>query len=151
MTTQNHGHAVNTDTLPADWFTLFQNANDLTNEGIAHKTKPFFSVQFHPEAGGGPKDAEGLFDIFLDSVQRFSRGERVDIKESIIARFAPIQVAESKDNEVKKVLILGSGGLSIGQAGEFDYSGSQVNFVVIEAVHLSNNNPRVLYVGTESI
>ena len=125
------------DTLPADWFTLFQNANDLTNEGIAHVTKPFFSVQFHPEAGGGPRDAEGLFDIFLDSVQRCSKGELVDIKEKITARFAPIQVAESKDTDVKKVLILGSGGLSIGQAGEFDYSGSQVNFVDRKAIHLS--------------
>ena len=135
MTTQNHGHAVDTDTLPADWFSLFQNANDLTNEGIAHQTKPFFSVQFHPEAGGGPKDAEGLFDIFLDSVQRCSKGERVDIKEGVIARFAPIQVAESKDTDVKKVLILGSGGLSIGQAGEFDYSGSQVIFVDTETIY----------------
>ena len=51
--------------------------------------------------------------------------------------FAPIQVAESKDTDVKKVLILGSGGLSIGQAGEFDYSGSQVNFVDRKAIHLS--------------
>ena len=50
---------------------------------------------------------------------------------------APIQVAESKDTDVKKVLILGSGGLSIGQAGEFDYSGSQVNFVDRKAIHLS--------------
>ena len=138
MTTQNHGHAVDTDTLPADWFALFQNANDLTNEGIAHETKPFFSVQFHPEAGGGPKDAEGLFDMFLDSVQRCSKGESVCIKEMVIARFAPIQVVESKDADVKKVLILGSGGLSIGQAGEFDYSGSQVNFVDVIIVHLFN-------------
>lgn len=55
MTSQNHGFAVDASLLPADWEPLFTNINDKTNEGIIHKEKPFFSVQFHPEHTAGPK------------------------------------------------------------------------------------------------
>jgi len=65
ITTQNHGFAVDTKSLPADWEPLFTNINDNTNEGIKHKTKPFFSCQFHPEATPGPVDTEFLFDDFV--------------------------------------------------------------------------------------
>ncbi len=65
VTSQNHGFAVDSTTLPEDWETLFVNMNDGTNEGIKHKTKPFFSAQFHPEASSGPKDTEFLFDEFI--------------------------------------------------------------------------------------
>jgi carbamoyl-phosphate synthase large subunit/carbamoyl-phosphate synthase small subunit len=65
VTSQNHGYAVDTGTLPDDWEPLFVNMNDQTNEGIRHKTKPFFSAQFHPEASSGPTDTEFLFDRFL--------------------------------------------------------------------------------------
>ncbi len=66
VTSQNHGFAVDQDTLPDDWEPLFINMNDGTNEGIRHKTKPFFSAQFHPEASSGPKDTEFLFDEFVN-------------------------------------------------------------------------------------
>lgn len=65
ITSQNHGFAVDDTKLPADWEPLFVNMNDGTNEGIRHKTKPFFSAQFHPEASSGPKDTEFLFDEFI--------------------------------------------------------------------------------------
>ena len=65
VTSQNHGFAVDNDSLPADWEPLFINMNDGTNEGIRHKSKPFFSAQFHPEASSGPKDTEFLFDEFI--------------------------------------------------------------------------------------
>ena len=52
--------------LIPDWEPYFVNMNDGTNEGIKHKTKPFFSTQFHPEACGGPTDTEFVFDIFMD-------------------------------------------------------------------------------------
>lgn len=65
ITSQNHGFAVDDTTLPADWEPLFVNMNDGTNEGIRHRTKPFFSAQFHPEASSGPKDTEFLFDEFI--------------------------------------------------------------------------------------
>lgn len=65
VTSQNHGFAVDNNTLPSDWEPLFVNMNDGTNEGIRHKTLPFFSAQFHPEASSGPKDTEFLFDDFI--------------------------------------------------------------------------------------
>ena len=65
ITSQNHGFAVDTATLGPDWEPLFVNMNDGTNEGIRHKTKPFFSAQFHPEASSGPVDTEFLFDEFI--------------------------------------------------------------------------------------
>ena len=65
ITSQNHGFAVDDTTLPADWEPLFVNMNDGTNEGIRHRTKPFFSAQFHPEASSGPKDTEFFFDEFV--------------------------------------------------------------------------------------
>jgi carbamoyl-phosphate synthase small subunit len=71
ITSQNHGFAVDTATLPADWTMLFENLNDGTCEGIRHKTKPFFSTQFHPEAAGGPEDTEYLFDDFLTAVAAY--------------------------------------------------------------------------------
>ena len=65
ITSQNHGYAVDGDTLGADWEPLFVNMNDGTNEGIRHKTKSFFSSQFHPEACSGPTDTEFIFDRFV--------------------------------------------------------------------------------------
>ncbi len=64
ITSQNHGYAVDGRTLPEGWEPWFTNANDGTNEGIRHSTKPFRSVQFHPEAAPGPVDTAILFDDF---------------------------------------------------------------------------------------
>ena len=66
ITSQNHGFAVDNNTLSDDWEPLFINMNDGTNEGIKHKTKPWFSAQFHPEAASGPTDTEFLFDEFVN-------------------------------------------------------------------------------------
>lgn len=70
ITSQNHGFAIDDKTLPSDWEPMFVNVNDNTNEGIRHKTKPFFSTQFHPEAASGPVDTEYLFDDFIESVKK---------------------------------------------------------------------------------
>ena len=64
ITSQNHGYAVDGRTLQEGWEPWFVNANDGTNEGIRHVSKPFMSVQFHPEAAPGPVDTEILFDDF---------------------------------------------------------------------------------------
>ncbi len=65
VTSQNHGYAVKHESLPAEWEPWFVNINDGTNEGIRSRLRPFFSVQFHPEATPGPEDAGYLFDDFL--------------------------------------------------------------------------------------
>jgi carbamoyl-phosphate synthase small subunit len=70
ITSQNHGYAVETETLPGDWTPWFQNANDGSNEGIRHKIKPWMSVQFHPEHMPGPVDTVFLFDDFLKIVEK---------------------------------------------------------------------------------
>ena len=66
ITSQNHGYAVDNNTLGADWEPLFINMNDGSNEGSRHKTNPWFSAQFHPEAASGPTDTEFLFDEFVN-------------------------------------------------------------------------------------
>jgi carbamoyl-phosphate synthase small subunit len=68
ITSQNHGYAVDTATLPRDWRSWFTNANDGTNEGVRHGRRPFAGVQFHPEACPGPTDTAFLFDAFLESL-----------------------------------------------------------------------------------
>lgn len=65
ITSQNHGYAVDSATLPSEWEELFVNMNDGSNEGIRHKNRPWFSAQFHPEACSGPLDTEFLFDEYL--------------------------------------------------------------------------------------
>jgi carbamoyl-phosphate synthase small subunit len=68
ITSQNHGYAVDTRTLPRNWRPWFTNANDGTNEGIRHIRKPFASVQFHPEACPGPTDTARFLSEFLESL-----------------------------------------------------------------------------------
>lgn len=65
ITSQNHGYAVDNNTLAEAWEPLFVNMNDGSNEGIRHRTNPWFSAQFHPEAASGPTDTEFLFDEFV--------------------------------------------------------------------------------------
>jgi carbamoyl-phosphate synthase small subunit len=70
ITSQNHGFAVDNNTLPDEWEPLFININDQTNEGMIHKKRPFFSTQFHPEASGGPTDTDFLFDLFIENIKK---------------------------------------------------------------------------------
>jgi carbamoyl-phosphate synthase small subunit len=69
ITSQNHGFAVDTATLPPGWEPWFTNANDGSNEGMRHRSRPFLSVQFHPEAAPGPLDCQPLFDQFAAMVR----------------------------------------------------------------------------------
>jgi carbamoyl-phosphate synthase/aspartate carbamoyltransferase len=137
ITPQNHGFAVDSNTLPDDFKPFFLNANDLSNEGIIHTHKPFFSVQFHPEASGGPMDTAFLFEKFIGRIN----GDHEDI--------TLLNPNNYDLNIYKKVLLIGSGGLSIGQAGEFDYSGSQcIKALKEEGIETILINPNIATVQT---
>lgn len=150
ITSQNHGYEVDVTSLQGGWEPLFTNANDNSNEGIwmGRNGKPFFSVQFHPESAPGPRDTEFLFDVFIQSITATAREGRlvsVDIPGG--------ELAEHRERlprvQVKKVLVLGSGGLSIGQAGEFDYSGSQaIKALKEEGIYTILVNPNIATIQT---
>ncbi|UNI21859.1 Carbamoyl-phosphate synthase [Purpureocillium takamizusanense] len=150
ITSQNHGFAVDAASLPAGWKELFVNANDGSNEGIMHVDKPYFSVQFHPESTPGPRDTEFLFDVFINTI--------ADCAENPASLQQPVSFPGGtiEENErlhprvsVKKVLVLGSGGLSIGQAGEFDYSGSQaIKALKEEGIYTVLINPNIATIQT---
>lgn len=69
QTSQNHGYAVDGQSLPSGWETWFSNANDGTNEGIRHRSRPWRSVQFHPEAAPGPTGTEWILEEFLEEIR----------------------------------------------------------------------------------
>ncbi|KAF4963687.1 hypothetical protein FSARC_8331 [Fusarium sarcochroum] len=150
ITSQNHGFAVDADSLNNGWKELFVNANDGSNEGIMHDSKPYFSVQFHPESTPGPRDTEFLFDVFINTI--------ADCAEKPELLKAPVSFPGGtiEENErlhprvsVRKVLVLGSGGLSIGQAGEFDYSGSQaIKALKEEGIYTVLINPNIATIQT---
>ncbi|NWW67338.1 CPSM synthase, partial [Ifrita kowaldi] len=141
ITAQNHSYAIDSSALPPGWKPLFVNANDQTNEGIMHETRSIFTAQFYPDANPGPRDTEFLFDSFISLVKRG--------KGTTISSVLPKAGVTASRVEVSKVLILGSGGLSIGQAGEFDYSGSQaVKALKEENVKIVLMNPNIASVQT---
>ena len=177
ITSQNHGYAVDDRTLPEDWEPLFVNMNDASNEGIRHKTNPWFSAQFHPEACSGPTDTEFLFDMFIESIgapQSTNRGAAINqtglaITQSgrrnqligapqstnwgaaITQSERPNQPigAPQQESTCRKVLLLGSGALKIGQAGEFDYSGAQaLKALREEGIRTVLINPNIATVQT---
>ncbi len=150
ITSQNHGFAVDADTLPKEWTELFVNANDGSNEGIRHVSRPYFSVQFHPESTPGPRDTEFLFDVFIDTIMATLKDQKF---LSAPVNFPGGDAGENAKLhpkvDVKKVLVLGSGGLSIGQAGEFDYSGSQaIKALKEEGIYTVLINPNIATIQT---
>ncbi|WRT68279.1 carbamoyl-phosphate synthase, large subunit [Kwoniella shivajii] len=150
ITSQNHGYEVDVTTLKNGWEAFFTNANDESNEGIwmGKDGKPFFSVQFHPESAPGPRDTEFIFDVFIKSmVDSAAAGKLVPI-DMPGGELADNIAARPKEH-VKKVLVLGSGGLSIGQAGEFDYSGSQaIKALKEEGIYTILVNPNIATIQT---
>lgn len=135
--------------LPPDWEVLFTNTNDNSNEGLVHSNLPYFSVQFHPEHTAGPEDLECLFDVFLESVKAEVENSRISIKDRIVQKLTYVPSIPIVTKRPKKVLILGSGGLSIGQAGEFDYSGSQaIKALKEESIQTLLINPNIATVQT---
>ncbi|KAI5917785.1 carbamoyl-phosphate synthase [Camillea tinctor] len=150
ITSQNHGFAVDAQSLPSEWKELFVNANDGSNEGIMHLNKPHFSVQFHPESTPGPRDTEFLFDVFINTIVNCAKDAK--LLDSPVS--FPGGTVEENERlhprvHVKKILVLGSGGLSIGQAGEFDYSGSQaIKALKEEGIYTVLINPNIATIQT---
>jgi len=143
ITPQNHGYAIDTTSLPSGWAPLFQNRNDGSNEGIMHDTMPWFSAQFHPEAKAGPSDTSFLFELFVDVMKKPADATTITTALNVGRYTLP------NDQTVKKVLLLGSGGLSIGQAGEFDYSGAQaIKALKEEGIEVLLMNPNIASVQT---
>ncbi|KAG9021729.1 dihydroorotate dehydrogenase, partial [Tulasnella sp. UAMH 9824] len=138
ITSQNHGFEIE----------LFKNANDGSNEGIISTERPFFSVQFHPDSTPGPRDTEFLFDVFIDGIQKSAETGGVEPVKPSGGTKAENEARVPRAN-VQKVLILGSGGLSIGQAGEFDYSGSQaIKALKEEGIYAIMVNPNIATIAT---
>ncbi len=153
ITSQNHGYAVDDKTLPEDWEPLFVNMNDGSNEGICHKTNPWMSAQFHPEACSGPTDTEWMFDEFVRSLTpdpspKGEGSEYTRLGKQTEEVTTPLS-KERGTGGVSKVLLLGSGALKIGQAGEFDYSGAQaLKALKEEGIHSILINPNIATVQT---
>jgi carbamoyl-phosphate synthase/aspartate carbamoyltransferase len=150
ITSQNHGFAVDSMTLPEGWEELFVNANDGSNEGIRHVSRPIFSVQFHPESTPGPRDTEILFDVFIEAIMN-SIASADALQKPVNFPGGTVEENEKAHPrvKVKKVLVLGSGGLSIGQAGEFDYSGSQaIKALKQEGIYTILINPNIATIQT---
>ena len=135
ITSQNHEFQVDAGSLPAGDFYVSQlNLNDGSVEGLAHRTLPVFSVQYHPEGCPGPQDNQYVYDRFLAMVQTKTPPPRAS-------------AAKSPAPKPKKVLILGSGPIVIGQAAEFDYAGTQACKALREegiTTVLVNSNPATI-------
>nr|NIP29317.1 carbamoyl phosphate synthase small subunit [Candidatus Dadabacteria bacterium]NIQ13313.1 carbamoyl phosphate synthase small subunit [Candidatus Dadabacteria bacterium] len=72
ITSQNHGFAVDPDSLDNNVEISHINLNDQTVEGLKHKTHPLFCVQYHPEASPGPHDSSYLFNDFIKMMDEFN-------------------------------------------------------------------------------
>ena len=170
ITSQNHGYAVIVNENDRNernnqnnqnnygFVPLFININDQSNEGLIHTHEPWFSVQFHPEACAGPQDTEWLFDAFIKS-NGTSLYENVlhhnvlhhNILHQLKHDESKQQSKNDESKQYKKVLVLGSGALSIGQSGEFDYSGSQaIKAYKEEGLFVVLVNPNIATVQTSS-
>jgi carbamoyl-phosphate synthase large subunit len=136
ITSQNHEFQVDAASVPEGEFHVSHvNLNDGSVEGLTHRSLPVFSVQYHPEGCPGPTDNHHLFDRFIEMV----RARRP------LAR--AVGGAAPGPDRPRKVLIIGSGPIVIGQAAEFDYAGTQACKALreegVETV-LVNSNPATI-------
>ena len=140
ITSQNHEFQVDAASIPTgDFFVSQRNLNDGSVEGLSHRTLPVFSVQYHPEGCPGPQDNQHLYDRFVEMVR-----DRRPVLRAVGGAAQP--------PKPRKVLILGSGPIVIGQAAEFDYAGTQACKALREegiATVLVNSNPATIMTDEE--
>jgi len=140
ITSQNHEFQVDASSLPpGDFFVSQRNLNDGSVEGLGHRALPAFSVQYHPEGCPGPQDNQHLYDRFVEMTR-----ERRPVMKAV--------GGASQPERPKKVLILGSGPIVIGQAAEFDYAGTQACKALREegiTTVLVNSNPATIMTDEE--
>ena len=140
ITSQNHEFHVDAASISAgDFFVSQRNLNDGSVEGLGHRTLPVFSVQYHPEGCPGPQDNQHLYDRFVEMVR-----EGRPVLKAV--------GAATPSAKPKKVLILGSGPIVIGQAAEFDYAGTQACKALREegiTTVLVNSNPATIMTDEE--
>ncbi len=158
ITSQNHGYASDEESLVRilkdnilnkELFISFKSLFDKSVEGISTTDHFLKSVQFHPEANPGPKDAA----YFFEEIKNYLNGKidpTVDSKK--IHPLIDVTKKVIKDIPYKKVLLIGSGPIKIGQASEFDYSGTQACKSLKELgidVVLLNSNPATIMTDPE--
>ncbi len=144
ITSQNHGFAVDAESLLGKAELSHLNLNDKTVEGLRGNGVPFFSVQYHPEASPGPHDAAYLFERFRRLVEAFPR-YGAEINGPVLPKKRKDRMPLRKD--LKSVLLIGSGPIVIGQGCEFDYSGTQALKALREEglrLILINSNPATI-------
>ena len=123
------------------------NLNDQTNEGLRHRSLPLFSVQYHPEASPGPHDSHYLFRQFTDAMKKW----KLSGAPCGADRRRPTN-SMPKRADLRKIMIIGSGPIVIGQACEFDYSGTQACKALRSEgyeVVLVNSNPATIMTDPE--
>ncbi|MBP9682226.1 MAG: carbamoyl-phosphate synthase large subunit [Bacteriovorax sp.] len=158
ITSQNHGYAIETNSfhqnkddnlLKRTLFVQYTSLFDDSIEGIASTDHFIKSVQFHPEANPGPHDAH---EFFLE-IKSFLEGKKktpVDPKNLFV--FNKLNSRLKKETPYKRILLIGSGPIKIGQASEFDYSGTQALKALKEEgidVVLLNSNPATIMTDPE--
>lgn len=153
ITSQNHGYAIETEDFQrkAETLQLFAHQYSLFDhsiEGMMSKDQKIISVQYHPENYPGPKDG----DVFFDEIKSFLNNGKQIIHFEKISPYKALSKREHKKTPYKKILLIGSGPIKIGQASEFDYSGTQALKALKEEgidVVLLNSNPATIMTDPE--
>lgn len=153
ITSQNHGYSVDQESFDRisqnniskrEFFIQHISLFDLSVEGISSTDNSVKSVQFHPESNPGPSDASVFFREIEDFLNN-KKNDAIDINS--LHPMIDVHNIEKKDIPYKKVLLIGSGPIKIGQASEFDYSGTQACKALKEEgidVVLLNSNPATI-------
>ena len=158
ITSQNHGYAIETEsflkhqkenTLNKEFFIHYTSLFDDSIEGISSFDQSIKSVQFHPEANPGPTDAH---EFFIEIKNYLNESTHKVIKKEEIYPFNKLTKRLKKETPYKRILLIGSGPIKIGQASEFDYSGTQALKSLKEEgieVVLLNSNPATIMTDPE--